>query len=151
MKKFKYRLEALLKMKEHIEKERQKDHATALLKVKTQEENNGSLNDKKENTIIDQAKVMQGSLSVAELLVYGRYIMRLKRERLAGEEMLKVLNQAEKEKREKLVDATKEKRIQEKLKEKHRGKFDDEIKLLEGKENDEIAGNSFRLKQNNLL
>lgn len=146
MKKFKYRLEALLKMKEHFEKEKQKEHALSLQRVQTQENNLSALESEKNQNLIRLKNKLNGSLSVAEMLVYGRYLIKLKRNSFSGEQMLDALQKQEEGKRSKLLEATKEKKIQEKLKEKQHEIYIDDLKLLENNENDEIAGNSFRLK-----
>lgn len=146
MKKFKYRLEALLKMKEHFEKEKQKEHALSLQRVQTQENNLSALESEKNQNLIRLKNKLNGSLSVAEMLVYGRYLIKLKRNSFSGEQMLDALQKQEEGKRSELLEATKEKKIQEKLKEKQQEIYIDDLKLLENNENDEIAGNSFRLK-----
>ncbi len=146
MKKFKYRLEALLKMKEHFEKEKQKEHALSLQRVQTQENNLSALESEKNQNLIRLKNKLNGSLSVAEMLVYGRYLIKLKRNSFSGEQMLDALQKQEEGKRSELLEATKEKKIQEKLKEKQHEIYIDDLKLLENNENDEIAGNSFRLK-----
>lgn len=146
MKKFQYRLEALLKMKKHFENEKQKEHALSLKRVQTQENNLSEIELEKNNNLLKLNNKLNGSLSVAEMLVYGRYMIKLKRNRFSGEQMLGALKKQEKEKRSELLEATKEKKVQEKLKEKQHEIYNDKLKLLENKENDEIAGNSFRLK-----
>ena len=146
MKKFKYRLEALLKMKEHFEKEKQKEHALSLQRVRTQENNLSELESEKNQNFMKHRTKLKGSLSVAEMLVYGRYMIKLKRNSFSGEQMLDALRKQEEGKRSELLEATKEKKIQEKLKEKQHEIYIDDLKLLENNENDEIAGNNFRLK-----
>lgn len=149
MKKFKYRLEALLKMKEHFEKEKQKEHALSLQRVLTQENGLSAIELEKSRNFTRVKEKSVGLLSVAELLVYGRYFIKLKRNRFSGEQMLDALKKQEEGKRSELLVATKEKKIQEKLKEKQYDNYKENIKSLENKENDEIGVNSFRLKNKN--
>ena len=73
-------------------------------------------------------------------------MIKLKRNSFSGEQMLGALRKQEEGKRSELLEATKEKKIQEKLKEKQHEIYIDDLKLLENNENDEIAGNNFRLK-----
>jgi flagellar FliJ protein len=146
MKKFKYRLEALLRAKEHIEKERQKQHAAALQQVHNQQQDLKRIDQSKGTTISQQRRGMTGSMSVAEMLVYCRYILKLKRDMLAGGELLKALEETERKKRQSLVEASKERKVYEKLKEHRHEQFNDNVRLQTTKENDEIALNSFRLK-----
>jgi flagellar FliJ protein len=147
MKKFKYRLQALLKAREHIEKERQKQHAAALHQVYNQQQTLSRIAQDKQDTLSGQRRVMTGSVSVAELLVYTRHILKLKREILAGRELLNVLQKDEGEKRRFLLEASKERKIYEKLKERQQEQFNYAVEQHATKENDEAALNSFRLKK----
>lgn len=144
MKKFKYRLQALLKVKEQIEKERQKEHAVALKKVIDQSDELTRISDLKEVTTDNQRGRLSGSLSMAEMLVFGRYLMRLKRETMAGQELLIALQRGEQGKRKILREASRQRKIQEKLKEKQHAKFKSEVVALETKESDEIAITNYR-------
>ena len=146
MKKFKYRLQALLKVKEHIERERQKDHASALQKVHQQSNELDRLDRSRNSNLSQQRDQMKENLSVAEMLVYSRYLARLKRERLAGTELLKALEEEREKKRTDLVEAAKERRVLEKLKERQLAKHNAEIEQVLTKEGDEIAITSYRRK-----
>lgn len=146
MKKFKYRLQALLKVKEHIEKERQKELAVAIRRTHDLQDNLGQMDTKRDKTLGRQRTQMVGHLSVAEMLVCGRYLMQLKRQQLAGGELLKALTKTEEEKRLALVNASRERQIQQKLKERRQEQFAAEIKKLEAKETDEIALKSYQRK-----
>ena len=139
MKKFKYRLQALLRVKEHIEKERQKNHAVALQKVYHQADELDRIDGSRQENMLAQRNQMTQNISVAEMLVYSRYLARLKREELAGNELLHVLEGEAEEKRVKLVAASKDRRVLEKLKEKQSAKHHAEIDQALTKENDEIA------------
>ena len=147
MKKFSYRLEPLLKVKAHREKERQRDLAEALQRVYAQKAQLGEIDTHREQTVAHQRQSMTGNLSLAELLVCSRYLTRLKKNAVAGQELLRGYERAADEKREKLVEATKEKKIHEKLKEKQQEQFSRTIEELEKKENDEIAGNCYRRRK----
>jgi flagellar FliJ protein len=146
MKKFKYRLETLLKAKEHIEKEKQKQHAAALQQVHNQQQDLKRIDQHRGTTLSQQRHGMTGSMSVAEMLVYCRYILKLKRDMLAGSELLNALQETEQGKRQTLVEASKERKVYEKLKERRHEQFNNDVRLQTTKENDEIALNSFRLK-----
>lgn len=89
---------------------------------------------------------MTNGLSVAELLVYSRYLARLRRERLAGSELLKVLKKEAEHKRADLVEAARQRQILEKLKERQAAKHHAEIEHTLTKESDEIAGVHHRRK-----
>ncbi|HWR81828.1 MAG TPA: flagellar FliJ family protein [Candidatus Deferrimicrobium sp.] len=146
MKKFKYRLEPLLKAKEHIEKEKQKQHALALNQVFSQQRELSHLDQRQQGTFELQRQNMCGSLSMADMLVYARYILKLKRELLAGRELLRALERTERGKLDALLEASKERKIYEKLKEHRQEQFYRLVESLATKETDEAALNSFRLK-----
>lgn len=147
VKKFKYRLQALLKIKEHIEKERQKDHAVALQKVYRQNDELDRINGSRQKNLSNQRGQMELHVSVAEMLIYSRYLARLKREQLAGSELLNVLEGEAEGKRVELVAASKDRKILEKLKEKQSAKHLAEIDQALTKESDEIALVSHRRKE----
>lgn len=146
MKKFKYRLQALLKVKEHIERERQREHASAVQKVHQQSNELDRLDRSRDSNLSQQRDQMKENLLVAEMLVYSRYLARLKRERLAGTELLKALEEEREKKRTDLVEAAKERRVLEKLKERQLAKHNAEIEQVLTKEGDEIAITSYRRK-----
>ncbi|MBN1212270.1 MAG: flagellar export protein FliJ [candidate division Zixibacteria bacterium] len=144
MKKYKYRLETLLKVKSQKEKEKQREHAEALRKVYEQKERLTQIDSRRRDNLGRQRQVQEGGkFSVVDMLFYTRYFLKLKRETLAGGELLRGLQRKSEEKRQALVRAAKERKIYEKLKEKQKKKYDDEMETAEKKELDEIATNSF--------
>ncbi len=147
MKKFRYRLEALLKVKEHIEKERQKELAVALTKVNNQRDANSGLDQARSSTMDGQRSHLTGQLSVAEMLVYSRYIVKLKRDRLAGQECLIGLEHEAESRRQRLVEASRERQTHDKLKEKLREKHVKRIEDALQKDTDEVAITGFLRKQ----
>lgn len=144
MKKFRYRLESLLKVKEHIERERQKVHATAMGQVVSQENKLGDLDRQRIETVKHQIDSQSERIDVTRMLVYSRFFSRLKHDRTTGIEMLKALRQKAEKERLKLVEATREKKIYQKLKEKKEEQFQKDAKRLEEKETDETALQVFR-------
>lgn len=146
MKKFQYRLQSILKIKEHIEKERQKDFAAAARQVQNQEQNLEQINGEQSSTCDRQRRSTRKTISLAEMLVYTRYLVKLRRDRITGTEMLKALDKTAEEKRASLVVAARERKIYQKLKEKRKEDFDKEAEAVDRKESDEIAANAFRQK-----
>jgi len=148
MKKFKYRLEPLLKVKKHIENEKKKQLALAARKVVNQKENLENIKMSKNHIISRQRNKSKQSFKVAEMLVISRYIHKLKRDDMMNREILRVLEQDEHKKRQILFKASIERKKYEKLKEKqgekHRKQFEDKLT----KEIDEIAINNYRFKNN---
>lgn len=138
-KKFKFRLEPLLKLRKHREKERQKEHAEAQAKVYEQESSLQVMDRHRLSTLDTQRKRLTGSISVAETLICSRYLVKLKRDRLAGNELLHGLRKEEETRRDKLVVSARERKIFEMLREKQEKKHLDEIHKADRKELDEIA------------
>jgi len=146
VKKFKFRLEPLKKIKEHVEKQRQKEHADAIHRVNAQQARLAALEQSRLNVMQHQRDKQTAArvVSPMELLTYSRYYLKLKRETLAGGELLRGLETEAEAKRLKLVDAARERKIYEKLKERQNTKFNQSMELILNKENDEIASNTFR-------
>jgi flagellar protein FliJ len=143
MKRFHYRLEPLLRIKSHHEKQRQKEHATALMQVLRQKEHLTEIEADRQTTIDHQRAISGGSVSAYRLQVATRYLLKLKRDTLTGEELLKGLERETERRRLRLLDATKEKKIFEKLKERQRDQFIAEFERAEMKELDEIATRAY--------
>ncbi len=146
MKRFKYRLQALLKMKEHIEKEKQKELAASSKQVQSKEQELNTVEQSRSRTLDIQRNELEGSFSVAEMLVISRYLHKLKRDTVVGKELLRALKQEEERKRQKLVAATRERKKYEKLKEKQQQKHYEDIESILTKETDETAVNTYRQK-----
>jgi len=148
MKKFKYRLETLLKVKEDIEKQKQRDLAATTQKVMQQKNELRKITDQNSLALDEKRNKSKDKILVSEMLIYSRYFMKLKRENVAGLELLRALNKTQEEKRLALLEASKAKKIYEELKERDLEKFNMEIKKILQKESDEIGLNVFRLKKN---
>ena len=146
MKQFKYRLEVLLRVREHAEQEKQKKHAKAMQMVQKQRQSLQAIDADRLQTTSDQRTRMTGSLSVAQLLVYSRYLQKIKGEHVMGRELLKGFDRDAETKRQELVEASKQRKIYEQLKERRRERHYKEIEATITKENDEIAINSYRQK-----
>ncbi|UCC43441.1 MAG: flagellar export protein FliJ [Candidatus Zixiibacteriota bacterium] len=146
MKKFKFRLESLLKVKEHLERERQKEHAAARERVAHQQDRLSEIDAQRQTTVKQQRQRLTGDISVADLLVCSRFLVKLKSNTLEGTEILRGLEAEADKSRDRLIDASRQKKIYEKLRERQREKHLEEMKRLENKEIDEIATNSRRQK-----
>ncbi len=147
MKKFKYRLETLLKVKEHIERQKQKDLAVTSQKVMQQNNILKQIRDQNSTALEKKRKSSEGKILVSEMLIYSRYFLKLKKDNIAGLELLRALNKTQEVKRLALLEASKNKKIYEKLKEGDQEKFNKEIEEILLKESDEIGLNVFRLRK----
>ena len=139
MKKFKYRLEPILKIKSHAEKQRQKEHAATLQQVNRQKEQLSEIDAERENTFAFQRTRLQGPIQTQQLLAASRYLVRLKRDTMTGTELLRGLERESERKRKLLVQAAKERKIYEKLRERRQAKFNQEVESQDRKALDELA------------
>ncbi len=143
MKKFRYRLEPILKIKSHTEKQRQKEHAVALQQVYRQKEQLSEIDRERERTFEFQRSRLQGPIRTHQLLAGSRYLVRLKRDTMTGSELLKGLEREAERKRLQLVEASKQRKIYEKLRERQETKFNQEVEQHERKTLDELAVTTF--------
>ena len=143
MKKFRYRLEPILKIRSHTEKQRQKEHAVALQQVYRQKEQLSEIDRERERTFEFQRSRLQGPFRTHQLLAGSRYLVRLKRDTMTGGELLKGLEREAERKRLQLVEASKQRKIYEKLRERQETKFNQEVEQHERKTLDELAVTTF--------
>ena len=143
MKKFKFRLQPLLRVREHTEKERQKELAVVLHQIRGQQNTLIELSQSRTATMSSQRGDSIGSLSARNLLVHSRYLLRLKGQELTDCEVLKELEAKADDCRERLAEASKQKKIFEKLKEKQFENHRLENEKAENAELEEIAIMSF--------
>ena len=146
MKKFKYRFEPLLKVKSEIEKQKQKEFAQVKQKVNNQTQKIKQTDKNFNNSLDRQRQEQTNKISVAEMLVYGRYFVKLKKDNITNNEMLRALNMELEKKRKSLVESTTEKKKYEKLKENLLIRYKSDFTKAETKENDETASNNYSLK-----
>ena len=98
MKKFRFRLEPLLKLKAYREKEEQKVHAAAFQKVSSQEGMLANINTDRLNNQSNLRAFLTGCLDLSRLSGYARYFVKLRKDEYIGREMLKVLQKDAEEK-----------------------------------------------------
>lgn len=146
MKKFKYRFEPLLKVKSEIEKQKQKEFAQVKQKVNDQTQKIQQVDKNFDNSLNKQRQMQKNKISVAEMLVYLRYFVELKKENITNNEMLKALDVELVKKRKSLVKSTTEKKKYEKLKENLLIRYKSDFTKTETKDNDETASNNYSLK-----
>lgn len=146
MKKFRFRLEPLLKLRQHRERERQKEHAEALQKVQAQNQHLAAIDQDRSRTLERQRSLQTGKLSTSRLLAHSRYLLRLKGDTMTGREVLRSLEQQAERRRQNLVEAARQRQIYEKLRERRKEAYYKESERRETIDNDETALNSFRTK-----
>lgn len=148
MKKFKYKMETLLKLKENLEKQ---------LKIEFKNMNN-CLNEEKEklnklNLRHNEyegllTKSLKDELNMININHNKQAIVFIREKTEKQEEIIKEIENALKNIRIKLIEAIKERKILEKLKDKEYERYKLELKREEEKENDEFIsfkyGNSIQ-------
>jgi len=147
MKKFSFRLEKILQLKTHFEKEKQKILGQSIKKVVDQ---NDALSDIDKNRCRlqnHQRTQLHGKIDTNSMSMFSRYYLKLKKNELAGRELLSALRIEQEKKRLDLVKATREKKIYEKLKESRFEDFQKEYSLQLQKEQDEIAAQMLLYKK----
>jgi len=148
MKKFKFRLERMLQLKDHKEKEKQKILAEATQKVVSQESYLESIGQKRLNTQVEQRKFLTGKLNMPAMSMFSRFYLGLKKNEISGREMLRAYRMDQAKKRQELIHATKEKKIYEKLKERKYTEYYKDLELQQQKEQDELASQMMLHKKN---
>lgn len=147
MKKFRFRLQALLKVREHVEKQKQKELAVATQAVLGQRSELDGILKRNLTTMDDKREKQGGTLSVAEMLIYSRYLLKLRKDDVTGRELLVALSSEQGKRRQKLLEASRDRKVYDKLREKDLKRFNENAVALARKETDEIGINTFLLNQ----
>jgi flagellar FliJ protein len=139
MKKFRYRLQTILQMKEQREKQLQKEHALALQQVLYQQGALEAIEGTKAQTFEDGRQFLTGHVNPQILMSTSRYLVKLKRDAVLGRELLRGLEQEAERRRLRLVEAARARKTYEKHKEKLEHRFVESIDQKEAKLLDELA------------
>lgn len=139
MKKFKFKFEKILSYRRHQEKEKQRALAEILNAKKKQEDEIGDIRTQRGDWQDREKKDLVGKIHPHRLGGYSRYFLKLKKMEMTGFETLKLIDKDADNKRESLIDAARNRKIYEKLKERHQEKYNRNVDLLGQKENDEIG------------
>jgi len=143
MRRFKYRFEKILSYRGHQEKQRQREFATALGLQQAQQEKLSNLRRGQAETQMEKEKHLVGKVEPTRLSGYYRYYLKLRHLEMAGREVLGHLSRDVDKKREILVEATRKKKIYEKLKERHFQRYLHDTNLAMQKETDDIGQKIF--------
>ncbi|MEZ5359446.1 MAG: flagellar export protein FliJ [Candidatus Zixiibacteriota bacterium] len=143
MKKFNFRFEKILSYRRHQEKLRQR----ALAQVRNLEEKQKQeilgIQQDRERHLEEERQYLIGTINPQQLTAFSRYYLKLKGMEISGKDVLRKIQIEVSQKRQELIDATKQRKIYEKLKEKHKEKYVAEQNLLLQKENDEIGTKTY--------
>ena len=120
MKKFKFRLQRVLDTKEDFERQRQRELGEAQQGLMIAEEKLDTLNREAEEQDERQRILISGRAKVAELMVNNRWRVELRKRIALQSKEVKRCERLVEERRLILLEATKERKVLEKLKEKQR-------------------------------
>lgn len=143
MKKFRFRLQKLLQVKTYNKMQKQKELSQAERARRMEEAHLAMLHQHLHNEIAALKSQKQDRLNVARLTNSVYYQQRLLSNMATQERVIADAKRKEDIKREKLIEATKEEKTFEKLKERQQDRYLLELDHLLQKENDEISKNVF--------
>lgn len=144
MKRFQFRLQKLLQIKTHRKMERQKELAKAERVRRMEEAHLEMLHSRMADEIAELAHHKTDAISCRRLTQSAFYQQRLINNMATQRQVITNAKRLEDGKREELIDAAREEKVFEKLKERQHEKYQHEVEILLQKETDEIAGNTFR-------
>lgn len=144
MKVFNFSLESVLRYRKSIEDDVKRD-LSALGKILTDtEEILVSLQDEHGRSVKELELMQNGGISLTELEMYRNFQKNLKEKIQSQKEQLKKVKIDWENKMDELVDASKEKRVLEVLKEKKAEAYRYDFAKSDQKEMDEVASNRFQ-------
>ena len=143
MKKFSFRLEKLLRLKERAEQIKLQKHEEARRRVREQEAALSALERERLANNDRQRKIMSGGIDVIRLRTYSRYYHKLRGDRLAGEGLRSTLIKDQHAKHSQLVAAARERKTLERYREKSEARYLAEVERHERAELDELATQRF--------
>ncbi|HPO50899.1 MAG TPA: flagellar FliJ family protein [Spirochaetota bacterium] len=141
MKKYNFKLERLLKIKEYKERLAEEEYSKELQKKIILERENKKMSRFIENSVEEEffeAKVGE-KIDIESFYQHERYIRSLELKTLENNQKKEELEPVIQKLKDKLIDATKEKKIMDKLKEKDFEKYKDERNKQDTIKMDEIA------------
>lgn len=140
MAKFKFKLQSVLELKIKNEDDEKRRFADVLQLQAREEEHMRQLQIKRERLIRElKAKQGAGGINVTELQMYSNGVERVKHEIINQELRLREVAMMVEEQRRRLIEATQEKKIYEKLRENQEKAFKDEEEYKEKLMIDELA------------
>jgi len=143
MRRFKYRFEKILTFRQHQEKQRQRELASVQQLEQSQRREISDLLSEQAETVKEKEHHLVGAIVPSRLSGFYRYHLMLKQKEVAGREMLRQIGKEVDKRRGILLEAARKRKIYEKLKERHRERFEHDANLLMQKENDDIGQKIF--------
>jgi flagellar protein FliJ len=149
MKKFSFRLEKLLGLKERMEALKRGEYGTALKRVSDREQALDSLEaERLYHCDAAQEHLIGTGVDVEKLRTYSRYFHHLRGQKMMTTQIKRSLQQKAEAKRLELVESSREKKTLEQFKEKLQLRHLQEMEKVEQKELDELGAVQFMRKTN---
>jgi flagellar FliJ protein len=143
MKRFQFRLQKLLQIKTHRKMEKQKELAKAERVRRMEEAHLELLYSRMSQEIEDLQRQKVERVDCRRLTQSAFYQQRLIGNMATQKQVIVNAQKQEDAKREKLIESAREEKVFEKLKERQQDRYWQELDLLQQKETDEIARNTF--------
>jgi len=139
MAKFIFRFATNLRVKERIEEQKKIEYGKALAALELQRQEKARMVNEREETIVSFRESVNNAITPADVQTHNNYLGLLKMLIIKQDEIIKKCEETAEIKRLELVEAMKERKIMEKLKEKDREIFIREEQLKEQKIQDTIV------------
>lgn len=146
---FKFRLETLLSMRDYVRKERQAELTKAYEAERIVLDKIGEIDHEIESlTTKGRTMMQQGSIDVDFLVGLRRHEAFLRAQQTEATRQLGMIRDEIEVRRRAVIEADKEVKVMEKLKEKQRARYDDDEMRRDHKTMDEIASRSATFAKN---
>lgn len=139
MAKFTFKLESLLNIKTKLEDKAKTEYGKANLKLQQEKELLQNLQNKKDNAIFSFKKSVSNNVNTNETIIFNRFIYNMDCQIKNQQENISLAKNLVEEKRKELIEAMKQRKIFDTLKENQKQSFNKEILLNEQKFIDEIV------------
>ena len=151
MKKFSFKFETVLRVKEKKEEELKRE-LMRLQALKIEQEHLHERIDRERNQVhAEKGREKEAGIDIMRLVYYETYLNNLRKKIHATEMKIKEFGKMADDKRDEVIQASKEKKIFEKLKEKHFNEFKKTIISNEQKQLDEVAINKYNRNEQNIF
>jgi flagellar FliJ protein len=148
MKKFKFRLQTLLNIREVREREIQYELAKIVSLQNREREKQAALRQRiEEQKNLFGIKLKQGSYSAGEAILFERFVDVSLRAINTAEERIKSMEPQIQEVRNRLIEASRARKVVEKLKDRQRTQYNYEVNRELGKENDETNQKIYAMRK----
>jgi flagellar FliJ protein len=140
MAQFKFKLQPVLRHRETIERERQRDYALALAKLKDLQDQLAALNQHLTDTKTDvRDNHLTGRLDVNFITAHRRYLLGVQRKAMTLVTEIATAQREAETARQHLAEAAKQKKILEKLREKQQQRWNEDLARKEAAQLDEVG------------